>query len=248
MPEVAGGGSTTTVLMVTVTVLMVWLPAASFAVEEILWMPLPAVLVFQVKLDDEPEDEATTIPSMLMFSELTPTLSDADALIERVVFASYAAPFVGDDILTDGAVISPTVTLLTDTCIELELLLPFPSFAVTVKVCVPLSTVPEFQMVVNGAVVLLVLALPSTLSVTEVTLTLSVAETVTLTVPETVLPFAGDKRLITGATLSGLPLAAILEIGMFSINAPDCKKPEETITGTLACRAESSSTMPPLRV
>ncbi len=95
---------------------------------------------------------------------------------------------------------------------------------------------------------LLLFALPSTLNVTEVTLTLSVAETSTLIVPETEAPLAGERRLTVGAMASGFPFAAILEIGIFSIKAPDCRKPDDTITGTLACSAGSSSTTPPLRV
>ena len=48
---------------------------------------------------------------------LTQTLKEleADELIVKVVFASYVVPFTGELMFTVGAVISPAVTLFTET-------------------------------------------------------------------------------------------------------------------------------------
>ncbi len=158
-------------------------------------------------MKDEVADVLTTVPSILRLNEVMPTLSEAALLIEIVVFASYEVPSPGELMLTAGAVMSPTVTLFTTTETDADVLLPAASFAVTVQGCVPLATVAEFHVLVNGAVVLLLMAAPSTLKQTEATAILSVAFTVTLTAPVTDAPVLGEVILTRGAVASLLPLA-----------------------------------------
>ncbi len=148
--------------------------------------------------------------------------------------------------LTVGAVTSPTVTLLTDTVTELLVLLFAASLAVTVNVCVPFATVAEFQVLVNGAVLLLLIATPSTERLTDVTATLSLALTCTADVPVTEEPDVGEMMLMVGAVASRLPLAATIDKLKTSLPASGAfdKNPEETIKGTFAYNTGLSSTTP----
>src|SRR5437773_6188342 len=85
-------------------------------------------------------------------------------------------------------------------------LLPAASVAVTVKVCVPLETVPEFHVLLKGELILVVdAAPPSTLRLTDFTPTLSEAFTKTSKTPETDAPLAGEVILIVGAIASLFP-------------------------------------------
>src|SRR5205814_3636661 len=164
-------GGNTIVLTVTVIEVEPWLPAASYAFAVNVWGPL-ADPVFHEKLPDELLLVPTTVPSTLRLMEVTPTLSLPLTFTVTPTLGSNAELFAGALKLAVGEVTSAVEPLFTFTWIELEPLLPAASDAVTVNVCVPLTAVPEFHEFVNGEVVLVATAAPSTVRATDFTPTL----------------------------------------------------------------------------
>ena len=150
--------------------------------------------------------------------------------------------------LTTGAVTSPETIAFIPTLLVAVAVLPAASFAVAVIVCVPLATPDVFQLNVKGAAVLLPKEVPSTLTLTLLTPTLSVALTAMDTVPETVTPVKGDVILTTGGVLS-LPPKVFTGV---VLNWPDSnacllavKKLAEISKGTFASKVPSSVIAPP---
>ena len=132
---------------------------------------------------------------------------------------------------TVGEIRSPADTLFTVTVTELEAVLPAASLAITFKVCEPFATVPEFQELVKGEVLLVFAGVvpASMYNFTEATPTLSVAVTVTLIVPETDAPLAGDVKLTTGLVRS-LPLDKDVDPEDAEPLLPFAKKSADIIT------------------
>src|SRR5688500_1717242 len=110
--------------------------------------------------------------------------------------------------LTVGAVLS----LLTVTVTGAEVVrLPAASRATAVSVCEPLVAVVVFQGAEYGAVVTSLPATPSKKNCTPVTAVSSAALAVTVIVPETVAPEAGELMLTVGAVMS---LATVTVTGL----------------------------------
>jgi hypothetical protein len=80
--------------------------------------------------------------------------------------------------------------------------LPAPSVAFALNEWLPSATFVEFQEKLYGADVKVETIVPSTLRTTDFTPTLSEAFTLTLTVPDTVDPLAGDVIDTVGAVTS----------------------------------------------
>jgi len=108
-------------------------------------------------------------------------------------------------IATVGTVVSTTVLLLTVTVIEELDEFPAASLAVAVSVCEPLAAVVVSHGNVYGLEPSVPRDVPSTLRLTEVTPTLSLADTPTLTPPETVAASTGEVTLTVGGVLSTAP-------------------------------------------
>ena len=116
------------------------------------------------------------------------------------------SPLAGDVRLTDGGVVSGGGRLDTVTVTAADVrVLPAASRAMAVRVWVePLAAAVVSQVREYGAAVSSVPRLvPSSWNCTPATPTLSEAPAVTLTVPETVSPLAGDVRLTVGGVVSG---------------------------------------------
>jgi hypothetical protein len=114
--------------------------------------------------------------------------------------------------------------------------------AVTVKVCTPFETVPEFHEFVNGGVPVLITEIPSTLKLTDITPTLSEAFTKTSIVPETDAPLAGEVMLIVGGIISRFPPLSAEDLPERSSLV--AKYSEDIINGTLLIARGSSGITP----
>src|SRR6266851_1340670 len=151
----------------------------------------------------------------------TPILSEALAL--TVIVPETVAPEAGDVMLTVGAVVS--FTTVTVTGVEV-VRLPAVSCATAVMVCEPLVAVLVFQAIEYGAVVTAAPALtPSSRNWTPATPVLSEALAVTLIVPETLAPEAGEVMLTVGAVASKLTLLSVLVEAVFRLPAASCATP-----------------------
>src|SRR5262245_3024048 len=112
------------------------------------------------------------------------------------------APPAGEVVVTSGGVVSETFDTVTPTAAEV-VWLPAASRARALRECAPAATEVEFQATTYGAAVTSDPRLaPSRRNCTPTTATLSLAVALTLTVPETVAPFAGDEMLTVGAVRS----------------------------------------------
>ena len=132
--------------MVTVTVTaadVVVLPAASRATAVSVWLPLVAVVVFQVTAYGDAVSSAPRFaPSSLNWTPTTPTLSDAVADTARVVPDTVAPP-AGAVTDTVGGVVS----LLTVTVTPADVVVfPAASRATAVSVWLPLVAVVVFHV------------------------------------------------------------------------------------------------------
>src|SRR6266853_2066750 len=125
--------------------------------------------------------------------------------------------------LTVGGVVSGGGPLDTVTVTGAEVeRLPAASRAIALRVCEPLLAAVVFQEIEYGALVSSAPRLaPSILNCTPTTPTLSEALAVTLVVPETVAPEAGDVTLIVGGVVSdGGALATVTVIGAEVVRLP----------------------------
>jgi hypothetical protein len=199
---VSGGGAFDTVTVTAAEV--VELPAASRALAVRECEPLVAVVVFhEVENGEVVSSAPSAVPSRKNCTPATPTLSEAEAL--TVVVPETVAPEAGEVMLTVGGVVSgggafDTVTVTAAEVVEL----PAASRALAVRECEPLATVVVFHEVEYGEVVSSApSAEPSTKNCTPATPTLSEAEALTVVVPETVAPEAGEVMLTVGGVVSG---------------------------------------------
>src|SRR5207247_438930 len=138
-------------------------------------------------------------PSTRNCTPATPTLSEAEAL--TVTDPDTVDPEAGAVMPTAGGVVSAfdTVTVTGDEVVRL----PAASRAVAVRVCEPLPTVVVFQEIESAVVAYSALfRAPSTRNCTPATPTLSEAEALTVTVPDTVAPDAGALMLTAGGVVS----------------------------------------------
>src|SRR5260221_10449981 len=120
--------------------------------------------------------------------------------------------------LTLGAVVSEleTVTLTTDDVVRL----PAASRATAVNVCVPFPTVVVFHDTEYGELVSSTpRLLPSTRNCTPATPTLSDAVALTVVVPDTVAPFAGELMLTLGAVVSVFDTVTVTADDVFRLPA-----------------------------
>src|SRR5437762_4803490 len=114
------------------------------------------------------------------------------------------APDVGDVIDTVGGVVSGGAPFETVTATATEVArLPAASRATAVRLCEPLLAVVVFHETEYGAAVTSAPGLrPSSRNCTPTTLTLSEALAVTLIVPATMVPEAGEVMLTAGGVVS----------------------------------------------
>src|SRR6266705_770178 len=123
--------------------------------------------------------------------------------------------------VTVGATLS-TVTVTGAEVVRL----PAVSCATAVMVCEPLLAPVVFQAIEYGGVVTAAPALrPSSWNCTPATPTLSEALAVTLIVPETVAPEAGELMLTVGPVASKLTLLSVLVEAVFGLPAASCAMP-----------------------
>src|SRR5439155_327802 len=179
---------------------VVRLPAASRATAARVCGPLTAVVVsIEIEYGATVSSAPTLAPSTLNWTPATPTLSAA--LADTVIVPETVAPFAGEVMLTVGAVVSLATVIVTGAEV---MRLPAASRAATVRVCEPLVAVVVFQETAKGAAVSSVpSAAPSSKNCTPATPTLSAALAVTVSVPETVAPLAGELMLTVGGVVSG---------------------------------------------
>jgi len=143
-------------------------------------------------------DVAFNTPSTYSSTLTTPTLSVVFTFTETVPLT--LDPLTGEVIVMLGG----TSVLETVTTIETLAVLPAASRALAVKVCVPFDIDVVFQEKLYGAELRVPSAAPSALKLTEATATLSLADTWTVTVPDTVAPFKGETMLTVGGVVSGV--------------------------------------------
>src|SRR5688500_18936243 len=132
--------------------------------------------------------------------------------------------------LTVGAV--PSLATVTVTGAEV-VRLPAASRATAVSECEPLLVVVVFQGMEYGAAASSVPALPSTKNCTPVTAVSSAALTVTVIVPETVVPAAGEVMLTVGAAASKLTLLSALVEAVLVLPAASCAAPAAMLAVTV---------------
>jgi hypothetical protein len=101
------------------------------------------------------------------------------------------------------------------TVIELLAVLFFASFAVAVIECVPSIALFEFHKKLYGAVVNDPIVIPSTDKVTDETPTLSLADTLTVTFPDTADPLIGLVIATLGAVISDVLVVPPLGLKSF---------------------------------
>src|SRR5262249_23963612 len=129
----------------------------------------------------------------------------SEALAVTVIVPLTVAPLAGAVMLTVGGVVSGAGPFATVTVTAAEVVwLPAASRATAVRVCGPLlgavvSTEIEYGEVVSSAA----RSIPSPKNCTPTTPTLSDAFADTITVPDTVAPFAGAVMLTEGGVVSG---------------------------------------------
>ena len=136
----------------------------------------------------------TRTPSTRNSTLLTPTSSVALAV--SVTGLVTVAPAAGAVIDPDGGWVLSTTTFVPVGVVET---FPASSVAVSVMVCCPLPTAPEFQVASNGAVVSLPTVPPSTKNSTDSTRRSSPADAANLTVlPDTRASAAGEASSTRG--------------------------------------------------
>ena len=179
-------------------------PAASLARDCSVCAPFDAVVVFQLHAYGELASVATTAPSSRNSTLVTPTSSVADAVTLAV--PDTVAPFAGVVIDVAGAVVSLSTVTLT---VVDDPTFPAASLARDCSVCAPFDAVAVFQLHAYGDVVSVAATAPSSRNSTLVTPTLSVADAVTLVVPDTVAAFAGAVIDVAGASVSPAAAASL---------------------------------------
>jgi hypothetical protein len=128
------------------------------------------------------------------------------AVAVTAIVPETAAPLAGDVIVTVGGVVSFVVLSTLTVTLALVVELPAASAATALIVWLPLESVVEFSTYANGAAVRLAPAfVPSTRNWTLVTATSSEAAAVTLTLPESLAPAAGEVIATLGGVVSALP-------------------------------------------
>src|SRR5688500_2490809 len=159
---------------------------------------------------------------------LTASLNTAVKLIgPAAVGSACAAAWL---MLTVGAVLSlATVTVTGAEVVRL----PAASRATAVSVCEPLVTVVVFHGAEYGAAVSSVPALPSTKNWTPTTAVSSAAVAVTVTVPDTVAPEAGELMLTVGAAASKRTLLSVLVDAVLLLPAASCAAPAPIVAVTV---------------
>jgi hypothetical protein len=192
-----GGEVSETVIVTALDV--VAFPAASRARAVNEWEPgLAAVVFHETEYGAVVSSAPRLAPSSMTWTPATPALSEAVAV--TLIVPETVAPDVGDVMLTVGGVVSETVTV---TALDV-VAFPAASRARAVKVWEPGRAVVVFHESEYGALVSSALRLPpSSMNWTPATPTLSAAFAVTLIVPETVDPGAGDVMLTVGGVVSG---------------------------------------------
>jgi hypothetical protein len=155
-------------------------------------------------------------PSSWNWTPATPVLSKVVAA--TVVEPARVAPEAGEVMETLGGVVS----LATVTVAAAEVArLPAASRATAVRVWAPLVAVVVFQGTAYGEVVSSApRAAPSSMNCTPATATLSAAVAVTVIVPATVEPDAGEVRAIVGGVVSEPPLATVTVTGAEVVRLP----------------------------
>src|SRR5206468_1245799 len=137
-------------------------------------------------------------PSNLKWTPPTPTLSEAVAVTIAVPLT--VAPLDHEGVVYVGGVVSLNTVTVTAADV---VVLPAPSRATAVSVCDALLAAVVFHETAYGAVVASTPRLaPSSLNCTPPTPTLSEAVAVTLVVPLTVAPLAGDVMVTVGGVVS----------------------------------------------
>src|SRR5207245_2084060 len=138
-------------------------------------------------------------PSPKNWTPTTPISSAAFA--DTVIVPETVAPLAGEVMLTVGAVVSLATVIVTGAEV---VRLPAASRATAARVCGPLpSVLASIEIEYGAAVSSAPMLAPSTLNWTPATPTLSAALAVTVTVPETVAPLAGEVMLTVGGVVSG---------------------------------------------
>src|SRR5687767_8916746 len=132
--------------------------------------------------------------------------------------------------LTVGGVLSlATVTVTGAEVVRL----PAASRATAVRVCEPLVAVVVFQVDEYGAAVTSVPAMPSRKNCTPTTAVSSAALAVTVIVPDTVSPDAGELMLTVGAAASKRTLLSVLVEAVLPLPAASCAAPAAMLTVTV---------------
>src|SRR5688572_22312774 len=147
-----------------------------------------------------------------------------------------AGPALIAELVSSKRIVPPggVVSLATVTVTGAEVVrLPAASRATAVMVCEPLVVVVVFQGAENGAVVTSVPALPSRKNCTPVTAVSSAALAVTVIVPETVAPEAGELMLTVGAAASKRTLLSVLVEAVLLLPAASCAAPAAMVAVTV---------------
>src|SRR5712664_4186468 len=190
--------------------------------------PLVAVPVFQAIEYGGVVTTAPLMPSSWNCTPTTPTLSEALAV--TVIVPETLAPDAGEVMLTVGAVVSlNTVTVTGAEVVRL----PAASRATAVRVCEPLLAEVVFQETEQGAAVTSTPLTPSSWNCTPATPTLSEALALTVIVPETLAPEAGEVMLTVGAVASKLTLLSVLVEAVFGLPAASCATPAARVAITV---------------
>src|SRR5206468_1108611 len=175
-------------------------PAASRAVAVRVCEPLPTVVVFQdTEYGDAVSSPPRLAPSTWNCTPATPTLPEAVAL--TVTVPDTDTPDPGALMLTAGGVVSAfdTEALTADEVVRCPAARP----AAPARVREPLPTVLfPYATLFRSAVSSPPRLAPSTRNCTPATPTLSEAEALTVTVPDTVAPDAGALMLTAGGVVS----------------------------------------------
>ena len=190
------------------------LPAASNAVAITTWLPGADCAEFGAIVHVKPHGAsvliAITTPSIVNWTLVTPTLSEAAAV--TVTAPATGEPLAGKTMLTVGGVVSMAAI---DTLTEAELVLPAASNAVAITVWLPGVDCAEFGAIVHvkpqGAAVLIAITTPSIVNWTLVTPTLSDAAALTVTAPVTGEPLAGETMLTVGGVVSMAAIDTLTE-------------------------------------
>src|SRR5688572_19446632 len=217
--------------LATVTVTgaeVVRLPAASRATAVSVCDPLVAVFVFHGAVNGA---LVTSVPGLPSRKNCTPvTAVSSSALAVTVIVPDTVSPETGELMLTVGGVLSLATVIVTGAEV---VRLPAASRATAVMVCEPLVAVLVFQVTEYGGVVTSVPAFPSRKNCTPVTAVSSSALAVTVIVPDTVSPDAGELMLTVGAAASKRTLLSVLVEAVLLLPAASWAAPATMLAVTV---------------